>query len=177
MFDNDNVAYFFDLNTKLNYKLNENNNLYLSGYFGRDVFGNFRKFRNIYGNTVLNLRWNHLFSDKLFSNLSLIYSDYFYGLELDFVGFEWDSGIRNFNVKYDLKHYLSDNFQLNYGINNIYYRFNPGENKTDSEESGIIREKLIDKYANEFGAYIDAEHRISNKLTLQYGCESVILLD
>ena len=169
LFDNDNVAYFFDLNTKLNYKLNENNNLYLSGYFGRDVFGISESFENIYGNTVLNLRWNHLFSDKLFSNLSLIYSDYFYGLELDFVGFEWDSGIRNFNVKYDLKHYLSDNFQLNYGINNIYYRFNPGEIKPDSEESGIIREKLIDKYANEFGAYIDAEHRISNKLTLQYG--------
>ncbi len=169
LFDNDNVAYFYDLNTKLNYKLNENNNLYLSGYFGRDVFGIAESFENIYGNTVLNLRWNHLFSDKLFSNLSLIYSDYFYGLELDFVGFEWDSGIRNFNIKYDLKHYIGDNFQLNYGINNIYFRFNPGEIKPNSEDSGIIREKLIDKYANEFGAYIDAEHKISNNLTLQYG--------
>ncbi len=169
LFDNDNTAYFYDLNTKLNYKLNENNNLFLSGYFGRDVFGITESFENIYGNTVLNVRWNHLFSDKLFSNLSLIYSDYFYGLELDFVGFEWDSGIRNFNVKYDLKHYLSDNFQLNYGINNIYFRFNPGEIKPNSEDSGINREKLIDKYANEFAAYIDAEHKISNNLTLQYG--------
>lgn len=166
---NDNVAYFYDLNTKLNYKINENNNLYLSGYFGRDVFAISESFENIYGNTVLNLRWNHLFSDKLFSNLSLIYSDYFYGLELDFVGFEWDSGITNFNLKYDLQHYLSDSFQLNYGINNIYFKFNPGEIKPNSEESGITREKLIDKYANEFGAYIDAEHKISNKLTLQYG--------
>ncbi|MFD2561811.1 TonB-dependent receptor [Aquimarina rubra] len=166
---NDNVAYFYDLNTKLNYKINENNNIFLSGYFGRDVFSISESFRNTYGNTVLNLRWNHLFSDKLFSNLSLIYSDYFYGLELDFVGFEWDSGIRNFNVKYDLKHYLSDNFQLNYGINDIYYRFNPGEIKPNSEDSGIIRDKLIDKYANELGVYIDAEHKISNKLSLQYG--------
>ncbi|MBQ0734029.1 TonB-dependent receptor [Aquimarina celericrescens] len=166
---NDNVAYFYDLNTKLNYKLNENNNLFLSGYFGRDVFAISESFENTYGNTVLNLRWNHLFSDKLFSNLSLIYSDYFYGLELDFVGFEWDSGIRNFNIKYDLNHYLSDNFKLNYGINNIYYRFNPGEIRPNSEDSGINREKLIDKYANEFGAYIDAEHKISNNLTLQYG--------
>ncbi len=169
LFDNDNVAYFYDLNTKLNYKINENNSLYLSGYFGRDVFGIEESFENIYGNTVLNLRWNHLFSDKLFSNLSLIYSDYFYGLELDFVGFEWNSGIRNFNLKYDLKHYLSDTFQLNYGINNIYFRFNPGEIKPNSEDSGIIREKLIDKYANEFGAYLDAEHKISDNLTLQYG--------
>ncbi len=169
LFDNDNVAYFYDLNTKLNYKINDNNSLYLSGYFGRDVFSIDETFENIYGNTVLNLRWNHLFSDKLFSNLSLIYSDYFYGLELDFVGFEWNSGIRNFNLKYDLKHYLSDTFQLNYGINNIYFRFNPGEIKPNSEDSGIISEKLINKYANEFGAYIDAEHKISNKLTLQYG--------
>ncbi len=169
LFENDNVAYFYDLNTKLNYKLNENNNLFLSGYFGRDVFSINESFENTYGNTVLNLRWNHLFSDKLFSNLSLIYSDYFYGLELDFVGFEWDSGIRNFNLKYDLQHYISNNFQLNYGINNIYFRFNPGEIKPNSEDSGIIREKLIDKYANEFAAYIDAEHKISNNLTLQYG--------
>ena len=167
--ENNNKAYFYDLNTKLNYKLNDNNNLYLSGYFGRDVFSISDSFENTYGNTVLNLRWNHLFSDKLFSNLSLIYSDYFYGLELDFVGFEWDSGITNFNLKYDFKHYLSNNFQLNYGINNIYYKFNPGEIKPNREDSGIIREKLIDKYANEFGAYVEAEHKISNKLTLKYG--------
>ncbi len=169
LFDNDNVAYFYDLNTKLNYKINENNNLYLSGYFGRDVFSISESFQNVYGNTVLNLRWNHLFSDKLFSNLSMIYSDYFYGLELNFVGFEWNSGIRNFNLKYDLKHYISNNFQLNYGINNIYYRFNPGEIKPNSADSGILEEKLINKYANEFGAYVDAEHKISDKLTLQYG--------
>ena len=167
--DNNNVAYFYDLNTKLNYKLNANNNLYLSGYFGRDVFSISEVFKNTYGNTVLNLRWNHLFSDKLFSNLSLIYSDYFYGLELDFVGFEWNSGIRNFNLKYDFKHYLSNNFQLNYGLNNIYYKFNPGEIKPNSEDSGIIREKLFDKYANELGVYVEAEHTISDNLSLQYG--------
>ncbi|MFL1896455.1 TonB-dependent receptor [Aquimarina sp. 2-A2] len=169
LFDIDNSAYFYDLNTKLNYKINENNNIYLSGYFGRDVFNLNDSFKNVYGNSVLNLRWNHLFSDKLFSNLSLIYSDYFYGLELDFVGFEWNSGIRNFNLKYDLKHYISDSFQLTYGINDIYYRFNPGEIKPNRDDSGITEEKLIDKYANELGIYVDAEHKISNQLTLQYG--------
>ncbi|GAA3517775.1 TonB-dependent receptor [Aquimarina addita] len=169
LFDNDNIAYFYDLNTKLNYKINDNNNIYLSGYFGRDVFSISESFRNTYGNTVLNLRWNHLFSDKLFSNLSLIYSDYFYGLELDFVGFEWNSGIRNFNVKYDLKHYISDNFQLNYGVNDIYYKFNPGEIKPNRDDSSVPEEKLIDKYANELGIYVDAEHKITDGLTLQYG--------
>src|SRR5690606_22017096 len=62
--DNDNSAYFYDLNTKLSYQLNENNNLYLSGYFGRDLFDISNSFNNVYGNTVLNLRWNHLFNEK-----------------------------------------------------------------------------------------------------------------
>ncbi|MDX1769325.1 MAG: TonB-dependent receptor, partial [Arenibacter troitsensis] len=119
LFDIDNTAYFYDLNTKLNFKLNESNNIFFSGYFGRDVFSISESFVNTYGNAVLNFRWNHLFSDKLFSNLSLIYSDYYYGLKLDFVGFKWNSGIQNFNLKYDFKHYLSNNFQVNYGINNI----------------------------------------------------------
>ncbi len=167
--ENNNIAYFYDLNAKLSHKIDDQNSIYISGYFGRDVFSISDSFKNIYGNTVVNGRWNHLFSDKLFSNLSLIYSDYFYGLELDFVGFEWDSGIRNFNVKYDLKHYLSDNFQLNYGVNNIYFRFNPGEIKPNKDESNISREKLTNKYANELGIYIDAEHKISDRLTLQYG--------
>jgi len=127
LFDNDNVAYFYDLNTKLSYSVNQNNKLFLSGYFGRDVFSINDRFSNTFGNTNLNLRWNHLFSEKLFANLSLIYSDYFYGLELKFVGFQFDSGIRNFNLKYDLTHYLSDKIKLRYGVNSIYYKFNPGD--------------------------------------------------
>lgn len=167
--DNENSAYFYDLNTKLSYKLNENNNLYLSGYFGRDVFNISNAFDNSYGNAVLNLRWNHLFSDKLFSNLSLIYSDYFYGLTLDFVGFDWNSGITNFNLKYDLKYYISDDFQLNFGLSNIYYKFNPGEIKPTKPDSGINYFKLIDKYANEAALYADAEHNVSDKISLLYG--------
>jgi outer membrane receptor protein involved in Fe transport len=169
LFDIDNTAYFYDLNTKLNFNLNQNNNVYVSGYFGRDVFSISESFVNTYGNAVLNFRWNHLFSDKLFSNLSLIYSDYYYGLKLDFVGFKWNSGIQNFNLKYDFKHYLSNNFQINYGINNIYYRFNPGKIAPSDSESGIIENQLIQKYANEFAIYVDIEQNITDKLSLQYG--------
>lgn len=169
LFDNDNRAYFYDLNTKLNYNIDENNSLYLSGYFGRDVFGIDETFVNTYGNATINLRWNHLFSDKLFSNLSVIYSDFDYGLLLDFVGFEYDSGIRNFNIKYDFKHYLNSDFQLNYGINNIYYRFNPGYIRPNDAESGIVEEQLPLQYANEFSAYAEAEHDITDKLSLRYG--------
>ena len=164
-----NSAYFYDLNTKLSYKLDTNNSLYLSGYFGRDVFSLNKSFTNIYGNATLNLRWNHLFSEKLFSNLSLIYSDYYYGLDLDFVGFKWDSGIRNYNIKYDFKNYISDKFKLNYGVNGIYYEFNPGTIKPSDENSGINFAQLDKKYAFEPALYINADHEISNRIALSYG--------
>ncbi|PCJ96928.1 MAG: hypothetical protein COA50_06450 [Flavobacteriaceae bacterium] len=169
LFDIKNKAYFFDLNAKLNHKINENNNIFLSGYFGRDVFSLSDNFVNTYGNTVMNFRWNHLFSNKLFSNLSFIYSDYYYGLELDFVGFNWESGIQNFNLKYDLKHYISDKLQINYGVHDTYYTFNPGKIEPNKDVSGIVEEQLIKKYANEFAAYIDIEHSITTNLSLQYG--------
>lgn len=165
----DNAAYFYDLNTKLSYKINPNNNIFLSGYFGRDVFSLANSFTNIYGNSTLNLRWNHLFSDKLFSNLSLIYSDYYYGLDLDFVGFKWDSGIKNYNIKYDLKNYISDKFKLNYGINAIYYDFNPGIIRPSDPNSGINFAQLDKKYAFEPAAYLDAEQEISDKIAISYG--------
>lgn len=165
----DNAAYFYDLNTKLSYKLNPNNSLYLSGYFGRDVFSLRDSFSNIYGNTTVNLRWNHLFSEKLFSNLSLIYSDYYYGLDLDFVGFNWDSGIKNYNIKYDFKNYISDKFKLNYGMNSIYYEFNPGTIRPSKPDSGINFAQLDKKYAFEPALYLNADHDISNKISLSYG--------
>ncbi|RAJ11908.1 TonB-dependent receptor [Olleya aquimaris] len=169
LFDIDNVAYFYDLNTKLSYDLNNDNSIYLSGYFGRDVFRIADSFDNTYGNSVINFRWNHLFSDKLFSNMSLIYSDYYYGLKLNFVEFDWNSGIQNFNFKYDFKHYVSDGFKLQYGLNSIYYKFNPGEIEPSTPTSGINSFKLIDKYAFENAIYIDAEHDINDKLSLSYG--------
>ena len=167
--DNENSAYFYDLNTKLSYNINDKNSVYLSGYFGRDVFSLNNSFVNTYGNSVLNIRWNHLFSDKLFSNATLIYSDYYYGLQLDFIGFNWDSGIKNYNFKYDFKHYLSNNTKLTYGVNSIYYDFNPGKIEPTGLNSGINSKQLDKKYAFEPSIYIDAEQKISDKLSVNYG--------
>ena len=167
--DNENSAYFYDLNTKLSYEINENNKLLLSGYFGRDVFNISQNFENTYGNAVLNLRWNHVLSDNIFTNLSAIYSDYFYGLTLDFVGFNWDSGITNLNLKYDFDHFINDALELSYGIHNTYYEFNPGEIEPIDESSGINYFKLTNKYALESAAYISAEHKISEKFAAEYG--------
>lgn len=167
--DNDNSAYFYDLNTKINYKFNENNSLFLSGYFGRDIFRLSDSFTNTYGNATVNLRWNHLFSDKLFSNLSLIYSDYYYGLTLDFIGFNWDSGIKNYNLKYDFKHYISDKITLNYGTNLTKYDLNPGTIEPIDENSSINFKQLDKKYALETAFYGDVEQQLSKKIAISYG--------
>ncbi|TPD73481.1 TonB-dependent receptor [Flavobacterium microcysteis] len=167
--DNKNSAYFYDLNTKLSYKLNENNNLFLSGYFGRDVFDIGNQFNNVYGNTFINLRWNHLYSEKLFSNLSMIYSDYYYGLKLDVAGLNWDSGIKNYNIKYDFKHYISERFKMTYGLNTVYYDFNPGTVSPTGSSSGINHEQLDKKYALEPALYVDAEQELTDKISINYG--------
>ena len=164
-----NSVYFYDLNSKFSYKLNANNSFYLSNYYGRDVFTINKSFSNTYGNTTFNLRWNHLFTDKLFSNLSLIYSDYYYGLTIQNVGFKWDSGIKNYNIKYDFKNYVSENLKLNYGVNAIYYNFNPGTLSPTDANSGINFKQLEKKYALEPAIYLDAEQNISKKISFSYG--------
>lgn len=168
----DNVAYFYDLNAKVNYKFNANNNLHLSGYFGRDVFGISNSFENTYGNSVVNLRWNHLFSDKLFSNLSLIYSDYYYGLTINNFGFKWDSNIQNYNFKYDFKNYVSDKLKLNFGASAIYYNFNPGTLNPSKPDSGINFLQLDKKKAFEPAVYIGVEQKISKDFEIAYGLRS-----
>lgn len=167
--DIDNSAYFYDLNTKVNFKINDNNNLYLSGYFGRDVFKFSDFLNNQFGNTMVNLRWNHLFNDQLFANTSLIYSDYYYGLKLGSIGLDWDSGIKNYNFKYDLKHYVSDKLQLNYGVNAIYYDFNPGKITPTKIDSSINERQLEQKHAFEPSVYLEAEQQLNDKITFNLG--------
>lgn len=164
-----NALYFYDLNTKLSYQINDKNSLYLSGYFGRDVFSLSKSIKNTFGNALGNLRWNHLFSDKLFSNLSLIYSNYYYGLLLDFAGFNWESSIQNFNLKYDFKHYLSEKFTLSYGAQGTYYRFSPGKITPSNSTSTIKEEEIAQKYAVEGAAYLDVAQALSEKLAISYG--------
>ena len=167
--DIDNSASFYDLNAKAHYRLNEKNKILLSGYFGRDSFSLDKNFTNTFGNSIVNFRWNHIISDKIFSNLSLIYSEYFFGLELDLLGFKWDSNVRQLNLKYDINDFKSDKLQINYGFNNIYYEFNPGTVKPLDQNSEILEEQLTKKYADEFAAYVDIEHYISNKFSMEYG--------
>ena len=167
--DNPNAVSFYDLNAKLNYKINDNNRIFLSGYFGKDKmdFNNF--FSNNYSNSFLNLRWNHIFSEKFFSNASVIYSKYDYGLKIKYVGIDWASDIRNYNFKYDFSHHLSDKLVLNYGLNSIYYQFNPGTIKPMDAASPVNADQIEKKYAWETALYISAEQKLTDKISLNYG--------
>jgi len=169
LFDIDNQAYFYDLNAKLSFTLDDKNRLYVSSYFGRDVFSIPNFFSNTFGNSFVNVRWNHVFNDKLFANASVIYSDYNYGLELDFIGFQFDSGITNFNAKYDLTHYVNDKVKMRYGLNTINHTFDPGRIVPNSPTSGINERQLTKKYAFETGIYADGEFTITDNLNINAG--------
>jgi hypothetical protein len=164
-----NSAQFYDVNMKTNYSLDAKNKLYLSGYFGRDGFNFEGGFESGYGNLSGNLRWNHLFNDKLFSNLSLIYSKYDYNLTLNAFEFNWVSSISNYNVKYDLSYYANEHLKLDFGVNAIYYDFDPGAIEPTGASSPINPLQLEKKKAFENGLYVSAKHKISDKLTATYG--------
>lgn len=160
---------FYDLNLKGNYSLNENNKLYLSGYFGRDDMNFTDSFENSYGNLSGNLRWNHIFNDKLFSNLSLIYSKYDYEFVINIFEFNWTSSIENYNLKYDFSYYASEAVKISFGANVISYNFNPGEIIPTSETSSVNYLILDQKSAFESSIYLSAEHKLTDKLSAEYG--------
>jgi hypothetical protein len=169
LFDIDNTAYFYDLNAKLSWTVSDKDRLYMSSYFGRDVFEVNNLFGNTFGNSFVNVRWNHLFNDKLFANASLIYSDYNYGLSLDFVEFQFDSGITNMNAKYDLTHFVNNKVKLRYGLNSIYYEFDPGRIVPTTPTSGINERQLTKKYAWENAVYVDGKFEISEDININAG--------
>ena len=169
MTNNESTAGFYDFNLKTNYAINDNNRLYLSGYLGNDNFKINKAFKNTYGNVSGNFRWNHIFNDKLFSNLSLIYSRYDYNLDLTLAKLDWRSDINNYNLKYDVGYFLNEKIKFNFGASGIYYKFNPGLINPLGENSGINRFKLDDKFAFEGGIYASLEHKISDKLNAMYG--------
>lgn len=167
--DNPNSAYFYDVNGKFNFKLNDKNRLLISTYYGRDVFNINENFINVYGTTFVNFRWNRVHTENLFSNMSVVLNDYLYALDLNSVGFEFDSGVRNINWKYDFNHIISNTIQLTYGVDTFLHEFNPGNIRPNSPESGINARQLNRQYAWENAAYIGVEQDLTPKLKVAYG--------
>jgi hypothetical protein len=161
--------YFYDFNTKANFKINNKNRIFLSGYFGRDVFRISDLVGFSWGNKTATLRWNHIFGNKLFLNSSLIYSDYNYSIGYNIGEFlEVTSGIKDYNLKEDFQYYINTKNTLKFGFNSIYHTFRPGELKSGNED--ITNSKIIDKKrAVESAVYISHKFDISDRLMLNYG--------
>jgi len=170
LFNNNSTAYFYDLNFKANYIASDRNRIFLSAYFGRDRFAIDDVFGNGWGNAAFTLRWNHLFSDRLFSNLSAIYSRYDYQLNIlaDGSAFTWNSNIKNAHLKYDLTYFWNDKNTIDFGLGLIDYQFAPG--RIDPlKNSAVTSRSLNEKYALEPSAYINYDQKINQRLSLQYG--------
>lgn len=164
-----NSASFYDLNAKFDYRWNDRNRLSFVGYYGLDNLEIKDFIVNNYDNTMLNTQWSHRFSESLLSNTSLIYSKYNYRFKLDFIGLNWESEISNYNFKYDLKHFLKDNITLDYGVSRMYYQFNPGTIRAYGEKSFINSMQLTKKHATESALYINSNHELSDKISINYG--------
>ncbi len=159
--------YFYDLNTKINFILGEKDKLYLSGYFGRDVLSQDELTGINWGNATATLRWNHIFSNKLFSNTSLIFSNYNYKINSNSTttNFHILSQIRDWNIKNELQWYLNTGHTLNFGADFIYHTLKPGEISV----SGGPAQGLPDRYSLESAFYANDVWRISNRLSVSFG--------
>lgn len=167
--DNANSAYFYDLNTKLNFELDSKNSLSFSGYYGLDYVNINDSFTNIYGNAFGVLNWKHEFNADVFSNLDLSYSQYNYELDLALVSFNFQNSISNFAIDYSINHTLSPDLSLIYGLNSIRYAVDPGKIVPTTADSGINPRNLNNKYALDNAAYVSVNHSLSDNINLQYG--------
>ncbi|MFT5723073.1 MAG: hypothetical protein ACI9JN_000178 [Bacteroidia bacterium] len=169
------TLYFYDLNLKLNYKISEKDKLFLSGYFGRDVFGFGSLFGINWGNATGTVRWNHLFNKKLFLNTSFVFSDFNYGFDFKFAenaAFGLEQNIRDFYIKPDFTYYISPKNTLKFGMQLTRHYFNPGKFFAANEETRkTFPEDVVieNKNALEGALYIDDKIKFSDKFNIRYG--------
>ncbi len=167
-----NKLYFYDLNLKTNYKISDKDRIYVSGYFGRDVFKFGDMFGFDWGNYTLTTRWNHLFTEKLFSNFSFIYSKYDYIMEsgTDASGFKWTSNLEDYKLKADFNYYPNPNNTIKFGLEAIHHHFNPGFARGTGDSTAMYNSlEMPESSAMEYAIYLSNEHKLTNKLTLNYG--------
>src|SRR5664280_1941881 len=162
------TLYFYDLNMKANYQLSEKDRLYFSCYLGRDNFNLGGSVGLDWGNVTATTRWNHIISDKIFSNTSLIFNRYSYRFNVDVGSLTMKvlSEIKDWNLKEDLHYYLNSNNTIKFGFNSIFHTFVPS--KVGS--STVLRIRSMDNmYALENALYISNEQTISSHLKATYG--------
>ncbi len=165
------ILNFYDLTLKGNYNINDKNRIYLSGYFGRDNFGFGDAAGFNWGNSTGTFRWNHLFSERLFSNLTIYFSDYDYKLAFGNEAtnkFDWNANIENYSIKPEFTFFINPQNILRFGGQAIVYTFEPG-NAFGISEGESTDVSLPNKYALESSLYLENEQDVSDRLKLNYG--------
>lgn len=165
-----NQLYFYDLNAKANYRIDDKNRIFLSGYFGRDALGLGDNFGIDWGNLTGTLRWNHVFGPRLFSNTSLIFSEYDFKVDVTAGAndFSIRSDIRDWNLKEELQWYPSANHKFRFGVNAIHHTITPGEIYSD-DSLVFSGDELQERYALENALWASGEWKAGPQLNLSYG--------
>jgi len=181
---NNSSLYFYDFNVKTNLKLNESNRIYLSGYFGNDLVaiagdendGSAEDVSNDWGNKTVTFRWNHIYNEKLFSNSSLIFSQFKYGMniESDQEKIENSSAIDDLTLKTDFQYFINPGNNLNFGLYYVNHLYQPAKILVEDTERLDLR--IGEKSANEAGAYISHEWQINADLKIEYGTRYTMFL-
>jgi hypothetical protein len=166
-----NSLYFYDFNAKVNYEFNENNRVYISAYYGKDVFKN-PDFKMLWGNRTLTLRWNHLFSKKLFSNFTVLHSKFDYELgvpEGSANSFQWIANLKDYCAKADFTWYLNTNNTVRLGTSVIYHNFIPGTARGLGSEALLTEYEVENNNALESAIYLSNEQKIGSRWIAKYG--------
>ena len=168
--------YFYDLTTKVNYRLSDKDRLFLSGYFGRDVFSFMNSDNGIgiqipWGNATTSLRWNHLFNDRLFLNTSIIFSDYRFEFNINQSNFELKifSGINDWNTKIDFLYQPNQRHTIKFGSNYTYHEFTPGNASGKSGDVVFEPDEIFKQYSNEGAIYLSDDFELNDNLKIHAG--------
>ena len=162
-------VYFYDLNAKLNYIINNNNRVFISFYGGNDVMKMSDFFKMSYGNATCTVRWNHVYNSRIFSNLTLIYSNFNYELGQDGAfNFKWNANVIDQSLKNIYTYFINPTMTMRFGFQSTYHTIKPGNVKT-SDNSAFNSFNLGYTYAIENSVFFENEHEITEKLLLRYG--------
>nr|WKN36486.1 TonB-dependent receptor [Tunicatimonas sp. TK19036] len=166
-----NQVYFYDINAKVNWKPNNNNRFFLAAYVGRDAFNLDDQFGFNWGNKTTTFRWNHLFNERLFSNTTLIASNFDYQLNSQSTAseFNWTADLQEFSVKEDITFFASPKNTVSMGVHASFRQFSPGNIKPGSETSIFVSNEFDKSYAFDYALYAGNEQQITERLSLLYG--------
>jgi len=165
--------YFYDLNAKINYKINDKNQIFLAGYFGKDILqaGGTQAFGLDWSNGTGTLRWNHIYGSKLFSNTTLIYSNYNYGLGVTAgpAEFRWEANLKETALKQDYTYFLNPNNELTFGFNLSYKSYSPGK-FIPGEENTLFKEFTLQPYySTDEALFVSNKQKFTKRISIEYG--------